>query len=426
MNRARQCLMVMASLALAAGALTGTATAAPPGTAPPAQEQLLTTLDPQRLAASGPRQESMSAALPAGRTCTDIPASKVRKDGARACTEVTRTAGSRTAAPLAAGTCSVQPGYYHFDRHSYCLSDARLTYTLYDPVNGSVKGVGEISLSGSATLDARSGWWNELFTATVTRLEGNVRSLAVKLTASCANSCGMLNADAWGTKVLVLGQSASSHVTFSSYPASGTVTQITPQYALQLYQPGDTPGDWNHNWSLPTKVRCDAESAGYGCVIGQIRAQLNLPLSQWGAAAATYWYGQAALSDHWGAPDNPLRRNKSEAQAEANRYRTCEEGSSIPFYPQDDIPTDSCDEYPFAGTFEGGRDGGSCAEILPKFEGGTWKIYYFLGRKPTGYEPCVRGHVPLKQNTDAGGEYGRFVQDERVLDAEQFTLSTAG
>ncbi len=81
--------------------------------------------------------------------------------------------------------------------------------------------------------------------------------------------------------------------------------------------------------------------------------------------------------------------------SKANRYRTCEEGSSIPFHRQDDIQDDSCDEYPFAGTFEGGTNGGLCAEILPKFEDGGWKIYYFVGRQPTGNEPCVRGHVPL-------------------------------
>ncbi|MDT0547674.1 NucA/NucB deoxyribonuclease domain-containing protein [Streptomyces lonegramiae] len=334
--------------------------------------------------------------------------------------------GRAVAERAAAGACSAQPGYYRADRHSYCLSDARITYTLYDPGSGAVTGVGEISLSSYAEPDAGSGWWNESFTATVTKTEGHVSSLAVNLTASCTNACAMINPDAWGTKVLVLGQSVSSHVTYSSSPASGTVTMVTPQYSLKLYQPGDTPGDWDHNWSLPLKVRCDAELSGYGCVISQVRALLDLPLSQYGTAAATYWYAQAALADHWGAPDSPLTRNKDEAAADRNRNRTCEGGSSIPFYPQDDIEDDSCDEYPFAGTFEGGTDGGLCAEILPKFELGVWKIYYFAGRQPTGNEPCVRGHVPLAENESAGGKYGNFVRAERVLDTEKFTVSLEG
>ncbi|MEU5646635.1 NucA/NucB deoxyribonuclease domain-containing protein [Streptomyces milbemycinicus] len=392
------------------------------------QEKLLTTLEPHKLAAAGPRQESITAAFPTGKTCATVADLKSRTGSARACTEVKRAdADSRATTPLAAaGACSAQPGYYRADRHSYCLSDTRITYTLYDPQSGAVTGVGEISLSSSATLDPRSGWWNELFTATVTKTEGHVTNLAVSLTASCSNSCGMLNADAWGTKVLVLGQSVSSHVTFSAYPASGTETMITPQYMVKLYQPGDTPGDWDHNWSLPIKVRCDAELSGYGCVIDQIRALLDLPLSRYGEAAATYWFAQSALVDQWGTPDNPLSRNKDEGAAKANRYRTCEEGSSIRFDPQDDIQDDSCDEYPFAGTFEGGTDGGLCAEILPKFEDGGWRIYYFEGRQPTGNEPCVRGHVPLPKNESAGGKYGNFIQDERVLDTEKFTVSIAG
>ncbi|BDM74971.1 hypothetical protein HEK616_84580 (plasmid) [Streptomyces nigrescens] len=251
-------------------------------------------------------------------------ASKSHKGGVRACTEVKRVDadGRAVAERAAAEACSAQPGRYYADRHSYCLSDTRITYTLYDPGSGAATGVGEISLSSNAEPDANSGWWNEEFTATVTKTEGHVSSLAVNLTASCTNACRMINPDAWGTKVLVLRRSISSHVTYSSSPAKGTETMVTPQYSLKLYQPGDTPGDSYHNWSLPLKVRCDAELSGYGCVINQLQAVLKLPLSKYGEAAATYWYAQAELADHWGAPDNPLSRNKDEAAHKANRYRT--------------------------------------------------------------------------------------------------------
>ncbi|WP_144385121.1 hypothetical protein [Streptomyces sp. SAJ15] len=142
--------------------------------------------------------------------------------------------------------------------------------------------------------------------------------------------------------------------------SAGRVRSLSPP--TPAGQPaGDAACGCRISKRVPESSRKDAELSGYGCVIGQIRALLDMPLSRYGEAAATYWFGQAALVDQWGTPGNPLSRNKDEGAAKANRYRTCEEGTSIPFYPQDDIQDDSCDEYPFAGTFEGGTDGGQCA-----------------------------------------------------------------
>jgi hypothetical protein len=88
------------------------------------------------------------------------------------------------------------------------------------------------------------------------------------------------------------------------------------------------------------------------------------------------------------------------------------------------VPTDSCDEYPFAKTYEGGTPGGLCADIAPLFEEGQWQIYEANPNKPvTGTEKCVRGHVPLGENEGAGGELGRFTQAQRVLDLDSYSVT---
>jgi hypothetical protein len=74
--------------------------------------------------------------------------------------------------------------------------------------------------------------------------------------------------------------------------------------------------------------------------------------------------------------------------------------------------------------YEGGTNGGLCADIVPLLEKGRWQIYEANPAKPvTGNEPCVRGHVPESQNTGAGGELGRFAQSQRVLDLEPYTMT---
>jgi hypothetical protein len=98
----------------------------------------------------------------------------------------------------------------------------------------------------------------------------------------------------------------------------------------------------------------------------------------------------------------------------------------VPFVPFDNsiVQDDSCDEFPFAGTYEGGTDGGLCAEIVPQYEDGAWYIYQADDSRPvTGDEPCVRGHVPNTVNKAAGGKYGSFVQTQRLIDTEKFTVS---
>jgi hypothetical protein len=87
---------------------------------------------------------------------------------------------------------------------------------------------------------------------------------------------------------------------------------------------------------------------------------------------------------------------------------------------------DSCDEYPFAKSKEGSKPADQCAEIVPdQLADGTWEVHDFtFAGHPTNFsEPCVRSHVPLSENTDAGGEFGRLVQSDRILDDDAFTVT---
>ncbi|MFF7705691.1 hypothetical protein [Streptomyces lydicus] len=255
--------------------------------------------------------------------CTQLPAgSAARKAGATtACIQVTGLSGSShvvdssrlDTAQADAATCSVTAGFYYYHRHDYCLNNGEVTYTEYNEENaGEILGTGVLTVSSSATLSASSGQWQESETVTLAEATGLVEELSVAFTASCDASCTATVPNAWaGSRLLSVGQSASGSVTFLATPGAGLVSNITPSYDLNVTQPGAVPIVEDATWSNPRQVRCDttfANNTSTGCVIPSIRAQLTLPLSTYGAAAATYGWAENNLIDHWGADDNPLQR----------------------------------------------------------------------------------------------------------------------
>jgi hypothetical protein len=176
----------------------------------------------------------------------------------------------------------------------------------------------------------------------------------------------------------------------------------------------------NVNWDGRIDIRCDnAVGANPGCVYPAAQAEFVVSVSVFGAAAVTYWWAQSYLPDAWGG-QTPLRRLANEETAKGNRRNTCN-STFVPL--PDKVVNDSCDEYPFAATYEGGTNGGLCADIVPLFEDGQWTIYEADPDKPVTFlEPCARGHVPQDENLAAGGALGRFAQYERVLDLEKYSV----
>lgn len=106
---------------------------------------------------------------------------------------------------------------------------------------------------------------------------------------------------------------------------------------------------------------------------------------------------------------------------------------------------DSCDEFPFARTYESGAmadnvngdpkpyvtTGDDCAQVTAKQTGFTnnpdnlaadWPTITVDGT-PTLSEPCVRGHIPKRLNSSVGGSYSSFVRARRLVDKDSFWLS---
>jgi hypothetical protein len=339
--------------------------------------------------------------------------------------ETASTVTTRSAAGVtAAGACDVsQPGYWTWTRTGgMCLNGMKVTYTLYDD-DGGVDGTGLMEVRSSMSPSVTSTNWNEQISVKVTDVDGDVSSLNIAFDVDCTSTCSATTNRPWaGSQSLGEGAEASGSVTYSSSVASGTRDSLRTKYHMYVTTTGSIPTQPNVNWESPTQapIRCDAELTTSGCVIPERRANLEYSLSdpKHGSAAAVYSFAQGYLRG-WA----PLTR--AEDLGPSNRERTCGSQSSDPFEYMDDlVPDDSCDEFPFAGSFEGGTDGAQCADLLPLYENGQWVLYQARADKPITYEePCVRGHVSLGANESAGGKYGSLVKNERILDTEKYNVN---
>ncbi len=206
---------------------------------------------------------------------------------------------------------------------------------------------------------------------------------------------------------------------------------------------GDVPG--YSAWTFDDEDsglagRCDTiDSSTDGCVDEDFIPTLELPIDTYGSSAAMIYWAQTHLSGAWGllgvgSPLNylagPVGRtnagiicNTSGAGAFVNK------GAAI---GGDDGSSDSCDEFPFAATYQSGAlapgvtNGGTCAQVTaveianPTGNLATdWNQVQPVGT-PSASAPCVRGHIPLALNTGVGTAYASFISAERLLDDDQF------
>ncbi|MEW2121480.1 hypothetical protein AB0945_41350 [Streptomyces sp. NPDC005474] len=341
------------------------------------------------------------------------------------------SAAPRAAVAQAAAICTItDPGSWHFERLSACLREMKVTFTLRGS-REEVLGTAILYVSSSATLNPRSGSWDENLQVEATQYTGQVKSLNVAAEVTCTSNCKAMQNHPWaGNRALTDGQVASGTVSYRNVPAVGVADPSTVKYSLTTTQTGTAPTQPTVNWSNPRAIRCDSAltesgNTSTGCALPSVTPLLELPLSTYGAAAATYRWAQYNLPDGWGLfSGKPLTRALDGSD---RRKKTCEGQSSVPFVKKTDIvPDDSCDEFPFASTWEGGTDGGRCAEIVPLFEGGEWKIYEADPARPvTHTEPCVRGHVPLGVNQLAGTAYSNLIQNQRLINKDPFRVKAS-
>ncbi|MGD0555995.1 MAG: hypothetical protein ABSA93_13550 [Streptosporangiaceae bacterium] len=180
-------------------------------------------------------------------------------------------------------------------------------------------------------------------------------------------------------------------------------------------------------------VRCDSQASSTdGCVDNGFIPTLYLSLAQYGASAAMVQWAQINMNAHWGLQGvgDPLTYLVDPIIQANNREVICDDGTFVNMGTAiggDYGDSDSCDEFPFAATYQSGAfniyPGGSACAQVEAVEGSpgaatealAWNSVTTLAT-PTYNEPCVRGHIPSKLNSGVGGAYGNFILANRLVD----------
>lgn len=396
--------MAIASLTLTAGTLTTTTAAATP-------------VAPPRAATASP-----------GETCTPVtPGTKAAKDGgATLCVGPAKPAAAPT--ERASGNSCDDGKAYSSTRHSYCMSHD-VPAVLRDK-SGVIIGFASVRIVQTSTLDPKFRYWHENVSATTTDATPNMGSMALAGSATCPGMCTMENGGKlWAGASVVIdpGKTKEGLFTFKTTVGKDQETDVTPVYRWTMYSTGGDPVRNTGGWTSNHTMRCDqkvGKDADAGCIVKGIMADVQISTAKYGAAAATYEWAQKNLTGgHFGTKEAPLQRDRDDEgkRTKAKRYQSCDAAPN-PFKPI--LVTqepDSCDEYPFAASVQGGTNGDLCAEIQPWWNTDHWEVKPI--RFPGPALNCVRSHVPLSQNTGAGGEYGRAVLSERILDRDSYTVT---
>lgn len=172
-----------------------------------------------------------------------------------------------------------------------------------------------------------------------------------------------------------------------------------------------------------------------GCVDEDDIPTLELSVTRHGSAATMVAWAQYELAGHWGlqGEGQPLSYLQNKEQRDINRDEICEDGTFTNLGTAiggDDGSSDSCDEFPFAATYQSagyaGYVGADCAQVQateiaePTGDLATDWIGIESTSSYTGSEPCVRGHTPGASNSLVGTDYSKFLRDNRMLDTDQF------
>ena len=272
-------------------------------------------------------------------------------------------------------------------------------------------------------LNNSTATWEETDSITMTSgVEAAVEVNTVTMIGSCSAPCSATKSTPWPPGTMTAGMTLTGTTEYADSPAPGP-DSTSLSYSLTMDSPSaPQPATWT--WPGPGfPIRCDnLVGSSPGCVIPAAEPTFHVSLTNAGPSAAMIAWAQKNLPDHWGTAANPLRRLADAGLQRTNRTAICDSTFTV----DPNVPLDSCDEFPFAATYQSGNllgvSGKNCAEVEPYIDQvtGQWAIRNV--NNVTLTERCVRGHVPLPSNTDVGGDLGRFVQDQRLLDHDPYLL----
>jgi hypothetical protein len=349
---------------------------------------------------------------------------------------------------LAAGNtafCAKSGADMFYTRTRACLQDS-FSATLYE--NNVPVAQNLYSYKHEIDLDIDSPTIKQTVSIQPTKVDPKVPPVTVNVQSFCQHNC------------------SSGGITWSSLPNwSGLDTHMAVGQVDHAWQ-GTTGNETVHlNWILSSTlggapnggadyqppsgklgIRCDNEAKGkttIGCVFPGYVPTYVVNTEANPTAGAFYWILMQKLPYHPGSRDHdaPLNYLASKASQDANRKVICPKSGPDKFVPnpasKPPNSTSSCDEYPFAATYQSGgmppqavATGKDCTQLYAQpLSGSGWTILEdpTYARVNTWNEICGRASIPGDENSGAANRIGlHFVPRNRMLDKDAFYVNVPG
>jgi hypothetical protein len=309
-------------------------------------------------------------------------------------------------------------------RTTGCLYSEPFTFTLVDTETDEPIGSAALTFSDSIVLSPSSSEFTETNYITMVSND-NVPELLVTYAGLCDSLCAPLDPTAEDDAVLTDGSTVSGTTTYNDAPSSQTLDATDLSQNITMSVPGGVPLSPVTGVD-PATIRCDnglisSTSTTTGCVYPQVDPTVLFSLSSTGSTAAIDDWAMTEEDAHWGdeaGDGSPLTRITNSSTIDANRAAIC--GSFVTLYTGD-----SCEEYPFASSTQSGgnngKTGADCAQVEAVNENGQWFIEELSN--VTGSEPCVVGHADTTSQNSQGGTLSTFYQTNRVIAGDNFWVS---
>jgi hypothetical protein len=317
-------------------------------------------------------------------------------------------------------------------RDEECIQNLTFTYTTWNSVTKAILATDKFSVNQDIVLSPNSDLFVENDTVSVVATgDPGFAGGEIFFNSACTAPCRLLstlyNGEELGGWEIVPPETVVVTKTYEM--PSALKTQNSTQIAYSIpFQNFAQIKEGLASWGNQTLIRCDNQLApgtkGPGCVFPSATPTLDLQASIYGAAVVNVAVGEQELVGHPGLL-LPLHRGDPN-QSQGNMDAICDR-TFVPLPTR--VPTDSCDEYPFASSLESGGQllltGKDCYETIPEIDkSGTW-TYWQLTKK-TGTQLCERGHVPLALNTGLGSRaIGPFYTANRMMYADAYYVSAS-
>lgn len=251
------------------------------------------------------------------------------------------------------GTATCTVNHTIESRFSEC-QDVTVTVKAVKLVDGNpvVDGIATFTVNHTMTLNAKSVNWNESFDVSQATVSGYAQGISVNMSAQSGN----------GTTARV--NFMQGHI-LDSGPATGTVAYSTTPiprksinaktqttYTFSFTKPGYLPGRTSYRSSA---YRCDNYYGTSGCAMTDaptLVSMVGLPNIGQGIRDLRANGGNLGDPAFFSVPGHALHWMIDDAQKDRNRAAVCG-GQTAPPAMQA-VGRTTCDEYPFASTYEGG------------------------------------------------------------------------